>query len=149
MSLKDGKQKMSKSDLSEYSRISLLDDSDEIIKKIKKAKTADTVMPEKMEDILKLSEVNNLLNIYAGFSGIGKQNLIEQYRGQNFSNFKDDLSDVIVEKLSPITKEIKKLMQNKDYLLEILLNGQNKANQVAQKTINDVYDIIGLIRNET
>ena len=55
MSLKDGNQKMSKSDPSEYSRISLLDESDEIIKKIKKAKTADNVMPEKIEEIINLS----------------------------------------------------------------------------------------------
>ena len=149
MSLKDANQKMSKSDLSEYSRISLLDDSDAIRKKIKKAKTADTVMPEKIEEILKLSEVHNLLNIYSGFSGIDKQILIEQYKGKNFSNFKSDLSDILVEQMKPITSEIKKLMQDEGYLLKILLDGQNKANKVAQKTINDVYDLVGLLRNET
>ncbi len=148
MSLKDGEQKMSKSDLSEYSRISLLDESDDIIKKIKKAKTADSVMPERIEEVLKLSEVNNLLNIYSGFSGIEKQNLIEQYKGQNFSNFKSDLSDILIEQMKPITLEIKKLMKDQSYLLKILLEGQNKANEVAQKTINDVYDIVGLLRNE-
>ncbi len=149
MSLKDGNQKMSKSDQSEYSRITLMDESDEIIKKIKKAKTADSVMPEKIEDILKLSEVNNLLNIYSGFSGVEKQELIAKYKGQNFSNFKSDLSDTLVEQIKPITAEIKKLMQDKSYLLEILQEGQNKANEVAKKTINDVYDIVGLLRNET
>ena len=149
MSLKDGNQKMSKSDPSEYSRISLLDESDEIIKKIKKAKTADNVMPEKIEEIINLSEVNNLLNIYSGFSGIEKQKLIEQYKGENFSNFKSDLSDIIIEKMKPITAEIKKLMQDKSYLLQVLLEGKNKANEVAQKTIKDVYDIVGLLRNET
>ncbi len=149
MSLKSGDQKMSKSDLSDYSRISLLDESDEIIKKIKKAKTADTVMPEKIEEIMKLNEVNNLLNIYSGFSGISKQKLIEQYKGQNFSNFKSDLSDILVDRMKPITTEIKKLMQDKNYLLKILLEGQNKANEVAQNTINDVHDIVGLLRNET
>ena len=146
MSLKNADQKMSKSDLSEYSSISLLDESDDIIKKIKKAKTADTVMPEKIEDILKLNEVNNLLNIYSGFSGIEKEKLIEQYKGQNFSNFKTDLSDILVEQIRPITIEIKKLMQEKSYLIEILKNGHHKANKVAQKTINDVYDIVGLLR---
>ena len=149
MSLKNGDQKMSKSDLSEYSRISLLDESDEIIKKIKKAKTADTVMPEKIEEILKLREVNNLLNIYSGFSGIEKQKLIDQYKGQKFSNFKTDLSDILVSVLKPITAEIRKLMNDKSYLLEILLEGQNRANEVAQRTIKDVYDIVGLLRNET
>ena len=120
-----------------------------IIKKIKKAKTADTVMPEKIEEIIKLSEVNNLLNIYSGFSGYEKQALVEQYKGKNFSKFKSDLSDILVQKMKPISSEIKKLMQDKIYLLEILQEGQNKANEVAQKTINDVYDIVGLLRNET
>ena len=149
MSLKDGEQKMSKSDTSEYSRISLLDESDKIIKKIKKAKTADTVMPENIEDIVQLSEVNNLLNIYSGFSGIEKQKLISQYTGKNFSIFKSDLSDILVERIKPISAEIKKLMAEKGYLLEILQEGQNKANEVAQKTINEVHDIVGLLRNET
>jgi len=149
MSLKDGNQKMSKSDSSEYSRISLLDESDEIIKKIRKAKTADNVMPEKIEEIIKLDEVNNLLNIYSGFSGTDKQLLIDQYKGQNFSNFKSDLSDVLVEKIKPITVEIKKLMEEKEYILNVLLEGQNKANEVAQETIKQVYDIVGLFRNET
>ena len=106
-------------------------------------------MPEKIEDILKLSEVNNLLNIYSGFSGVEKQKLITKYKGQNFSNFKSDLSDTLVEQIKPITTEIKKLMNDKSYLLDILQEGQNKANKVAKKTINDVYDIVGLLRNET
>ncbi len=148
MSLKDGSQKMSKSDSSNYSRISLLDGSDEIVKKVKKAKTADIPMPEKIEDIEKLVEVNNLLNIYSGFSGIKKFTLIDQYKGQNFSKFKTDLSDVLVDKINPIKKEIEKLIQNEDYLLSIMLDGRNKAAQVAKKTINDVYDIVGLIRHE-
>ena len=146
MSLKNGNKKMSKSDLSEYSRISLLDESDDIIKKIKKAKTADTLMPDQIEEIKKLSEVNNLLNIYSGFSGIDKKNLIEKYKGQNFSNFKSDLSDILVESMRPITAEINRLMQDKAYLMDILREGQNKANEVAQKTISDVYDIVGLLR---
>ena len=79
MSLKDGSQKMSKSDLSEYSRISLLDESDEIIKKIKKAKTADSVMPGKIEEVQKLAEVNNLLNIYSGFSATQSERLLKDF----------------------------------------------------------------------
>ena len=87
MSLKNGLQKMSKSDPSEYSRISLTDDNDTIIKKIKKAKTADVPMPDNLNDVLVLSEINNLLNIYSGFSSMNKEQLIDQYKGENFSNF--------------------------------------------------------------
>ena len=106
MSLKNGEQKMSKSDPSDYSRISLTDSADQIEKKIKKAKTADTPMPDNNEDVSKLFEVNNLLNIFSGFSGIEKPELIEKYKGQNFSNFKKNLSEVIIEHIKPISNEI-------------------------------------------
>ena len=103
MSLKNGEQKMSKSDPSDYSRISLTDSADQIEKKIKKAKTADTPMPDNNEDVSKLFEVNNLLNIFSGFSGIDKLELIEKYKGQNFSNFKKNLTEVIIEHVRPIS----------------------------------------------
>ncbi len=91
MSLKDGDQKMSKSDVSDYSRISLLDETDQISKKIKKAKTANSLMPDNIKDLLMLSEVNNLVNIYSGFAQKEKQEIVDQYKGQNFSKFKLDL----------------------------------------------------------
>ena len=149
MSLKDGRKKMSKSDSSEYSRINLLDDADTIIKKIKKAKTSDALMPDNIEDVTKLSEVNNLLNIYSGFSRKSKQSLINEFQGENFSKFKSSLADVIVDRLKPISDETKKLMNDREYLKNIMRGGAEKANLVARKTVSDVYDIIGLIRNET
>ena len=149
MSLKDGRKKMSKSDSSEYSRINLLDDADTIIKKIKKAKTSDALMPDNIEDVTKLSEVNNLLNIYSGFSRKSKQSLINEFQGENFSKFKSSLADVIVDRLKPISDETKKLMNDREYLKNIMREGAEKANLVARKTVSDVYDIIGLIRNET
>ena len=48
--------------------------------------------------------------------------------------------------MRPITAEVIKLMQDKAYLIDILREGQNKANEVAQKTISDVYEIVGLLR---
>ena len=149
MSLKDGRNKMSKSDSSEYSRINLLDDADTIVKKIKKAKTSDALMPDNIEDVTKLSEVNNLLNIYSGFSRKSKQSLINEFQGENFSKFKSSLADVIVDRLKPISDETKKLMNDREYLKNIMRGGAEKANLVARKTVSDVYDIIGLIRNET
>ena len=149
MSLKNGEQKMSKSDPSDYSRISLTDSADQIEKKIKKAKTADTPMPDNNEDVSKLSEVNNLLNIFSGFSGIDKLELIEKYKGQNFSNFKNNLAEVIIEHIKPISKEIDKLMSDKAYLNQIISSGAEKASEKANVTIKEVYDIVGFVRNET
>jgi len=149
MSLKNGEQKMSKSDPSDYSRISLTDSADQIEKKIKKAKTADTPMPDNNEDVSKLLEVNNLLNIFSGFSGIEKLELIEKYKGQNFSNFKNNLAEVIIEHIKPISKEIDKLMSDKAYLNQIISSGAEKASEKANVTIKEVYDIVGFVRNET
>ena len=149
MSLKNGLQKMSKSDPSEYSRISLTDDNDTIIKKIKKAKTADVPMPDNLNDVLVLSEINNLLNIYSGFSSMKKEQLIEQYKGENFSNFKSELSDLLVSKIEPIAIEVKKLMNDKSFLFDVLSDGKKKATEIATKTLNDVYDIVGLVRYDS
>ena len=149
MSLKNGELKMSKSDTSDYSRISLTDSADQIEKKIKKAKTADTPMPDNNEDVSKLLEVNNLLNIFSGFSEIDKSELIEKYKGQNFSNFKDNLAEVIIEHIKPISKEIDKLMSDKAYLNQIISSGAEKASEKANVTIKEVYDIVGFVRNET
>ena len=149
MSLKNGEQKMSKSDPSDYSRISLTDSADQIEKKIKKAKTSDTPMPDNNEDVSKLFEVNNLLNIFSGFSEIDKSELIEKYKGQNFSNFKNNLAEVIIEHIKPISKEIDKLMSDKAYLNQIISSGAEKASEKANVTIKEVYDIVGFVRNET
>ena len=149
MSLKNGELKMSKSDSSDYSRISLTDSADQIEKKIKKAKTADTFMPDNNEDVSKLLEVNNLLNIFSGFSEINKSELIEKYKGQNFSNFKNNLAEVIIEHIKPISKEIDKLMSDKAYLNQIISSGAEKASEKANVTIKEVYDIVGFVRNET
>ena len=149
MSLKNGEQKMSKSDPSDYSRIILTDSADQIEKKIKKAKTADTPMPDNNEDVSKLLEVNNLLNIFSGFSEIDKSELIEKYKGQNFSNFKNNLAEVIIEHIKPISKEIDKLMSDKAYLNQIISSGAEKASEKANVTIKEVYDIVGFVRNET
>ena len=149
MSLKNGLQKMSKSDPSEYSRISLTDDNDTIIKKIKKAKTADVPMPDNLNDVLVLSEINNLLNIYSGFSSMKKEQLIDQYKGENFSNFKSELSDLLVSKIEPIAIEVKKLMNDKSFLFDVLSDGKKRATEIATKTLNDVYDIVGLVRYDS
>tara|TARA_B100001248_G_scaffold38204_1_gene24447 strand:- start:451 stop:1470 length:1020 start_codon:yes stop_codon:yes gene_type:complete len=149
MSLKNGLQKMSKSDPSEFSRISLIDDNDTIVKKIKKAKSADVLMPDNLNDVLVLSEINNLLNIYSGFSNIKKEKLIDQYKGENFSNFKSELSDLLVSKIEPISKEVKKLMNDRPFLFDVLSDGKNRATEIAAKTLNDVYDIVGLVRYDS
>ena len=115
MSLKDGKKKMSKSDPSDQSRINLTDDKDQIVNKIKKAKTDSAQLPQNDNDIIKRPE---LVNLYGIFSSIQNQNLnktINDFKGKNFSEFKNKLADVLVEKIYPISNEIKKLLKDEKY----------------------------------
>ncbi len=73
-------------------------------------------MPSSQAKVAEMPEVNNLLNIFVGVTSFTKQELISKYEGQNFSNFKNDLSDALIEKIAPIGDEIKKLMKDKSYL---------------------------------
>ena len=146
MSLRDGTSKMSKSDKSDYSRINLIDDKDTIIKKIKKSKTADTPVPSSIEIINSMPEVNNLFNIFSGVTNMTKNEIIIKYEGQNFSNFKNDLSDALIEKIAPIGIEIKKLMNDKEYLNQVLQEGKEKAKNKSELVLKEVYDIIGFVK---
>ena len=145
MSLRDGMSKMSKSDISDYSRINLQDNKDLIIKKIKKSKTADTLMPSSLDEVNKFPEINNLLNIFTGVTEKNKIELINFYKGLTFSGFKSDLADAIVDKISPIGNEIRRLMDDKKYLDNVLSIGNEKAKLKASKTMSEIYDIIGFI----
>jgi len=146
MSLRNGLEKMSKSEESDYSRISLMDNEESIRRKIKKAKTADIVMPDTEKEINELPEVNNLLNIFSGVTQKSKSELISIYSGKNFAGFKQNLSDALIQLISPINSEISRLMNDKAYLDSIIKNGAEKANERAMKTLSEVYDIIGFIK---
>ncbi len=143
MSLKDGLKKMSKSDLSDLSRINLMDEKDKIINKIKKAKTDTLPMPSKVDELDKRPEAKNLLGIYSSLTETALESSINEFSGKNFSDFKDVLSQVLVEKISPISSEIKKLLNEKDYLDQILLEGSKRANNIASQKIKKIKEIVG------
>ena len=141
MSLKDGTKKMSKSDPSDLSRVNLTDDKDVIKNKIKKAKTDSLPISEK--DIEKRFEAKNLLEIYSSLAEKKIEDTINQFDGRNFSEFKEKLSDIMVEKISPISLEINKLLNDKKYLDKILIEGIEKADKIANKKILEIKKIIG------
>jgi len=143
MSLRDGTKKMSKSDPSDYSRIMLSDDTDEIVQKIRKAKTDPLPLPINMDEAEKRPEALNLLTIFAALNDVETAKVVNDYAGKEFLVFKKDLADLSIEKLSPITSEIKKLMKNKDYLDNIMNKGKEKAVAVAEPVLRKVYNIIG------
>ena len=143
MSLKDGSKKMSKSDLSDLGRINLTDEKDQIINKIKKAKTDPLQMPSSSDELNERPEAKNLLGIYSSLSGLPLEKSIKEFSGKNFSEFKDILSQVLVDKISPISAEIKKLLNEKSYLDKILSEGCKKAEDLASKKLKKIHEIVG------
>ncbi len=143
MSLKDGSKKMSKSESSDLSRINLTDDRDQIINKIKKAKTDPLPMPQDINELDKRLEAKNLLGIYSSLTNSTLENSVKTFSGKNFSEFKESLAAELVNKIEPISNEIKKLLEDKKYLDEILLDGVEKANLVASKKIERIKEIVG------
>ena len=143
MSLKDGLKKMSKSEISDQSRINLTDDKDQIINKIKKAKTDALPMPSSSKELLKRPEVKNLIGIYSSLTDLNFDKVIKEFSGKNFSDFKESLSQVLVDKIIPISAEIKKLLQDSNYLDKILLDGSKKADKIASQKMKKIHEIIG------
>jgi len=143
MSLKDGLKKMSKSDPSDLSRINLTDDKDQISNKIKKAKTDSLPMPSESNNLSQRPEAQNLLGIYSSFVNQNLEKSINEFDGKNFSEFKEKLSEVLIEKIEPISKEIKKLLKDEKYLDGILLEGSQKAGKIASKKIREIKELVG------
>ena len=143
MSLKDGHKKMSKSEVSDLSRINLTDDKDKIINKIKKAKTDTLPLPSTIEELEKRPEAKNLIGIYSSLTNNKFQKSIDEFAGKNFSEFKEKLSDVIVNEINPISLRIKELLDDKVFLEKILKDGYEKANEIASKKIKKIQEIVG------
>ena len=143
MSLKDGSKKMSKSELSDLSRINLTDDRDQIINKIKKAKTDPLPMPINVKELDARLEVKNLIGIFASITNSNLEDLVKKFAGKNFSEFKENLSHVLVDEIEPISVEIKKLLNDQTYLDKILTEGFEKADLIASKKIKKIKEIVG------
>jgi tryptophanyl-tRNA synthetase len=143
MSLRDGAQKMSGSAESDNSRINLTDDADTIAKKIRKAKTDPEPLPEKEEGLEDRAEAKNLVAIYAALNDSSSDEVLAEYGGKQFSEFKPALADLAVAKLSPITERMNELMGEKEEIDSILAKGALKANEVAEQTLKEASEIMG------
>ena len=146
MSLRDGKKKMSKSEDSDLSRINLKDDKDLIDQKIRKAKTDSEPIPSEINGLKNRHEAQNLISIYASINGIEISKVLKEFGGKNFSTFKGKLSESVIEKISPIGKEINKLLKDNDYLNNILKKGSKSADLIAKNNLKEIYEIIGLTK---
>ena len=143
MSIKDAKNKMSKSDPSDSSRINLTDTEEQIRNKIKKAKTDTKSFPTSEKDLTKRLEIQNLIGIYSSLKSQKITDTLGEFQEKNFSNFKEKLSEVVIENISPISKEISKLKSDKGHILQVLKDGSEKAEAIASEKVKKIKEIIG------
>ena len=146
MSLRDGTKKMSKSDPSDMSRLNMTDNTDALAKKIKKAKTDADSLPDNLEGLTGRPEARNLVNIYAALNDTSPQQVIDEFAGQQFGNFKPKLADLVVAKLSPISSEMSRLMNEPSEIDKILMRGAHRGRELAVPILQKTYDIVGMLR---
>ena len=146
MSLRDGTKKMSKSEASDMSRINLTDDSDSIRKKIQKAKTDPFELPSAKEELFNRPEAENLLGIYATLANQSLEKTLEQFSGSDFKKLKDELSDILISELEPINKEIKKLLDEETYIMQILRKGSERADNISRPILEKTREIVGFLK---
>lgn len=144
MSLTDGLLKMSKSAPSDQSRINLLDPKDVIANKIKRCKT-DT-FPGLEFDNPERPECNNLLTIYQLITGRTKEEVVLECREMNWGTFKANLTDTLIDHLHPIQVRYEEITSDPAYLDHILSDGASKAADIADTTLNNVYQAMGFLR---
>ena len=143
MSLRDGTKKMSKSDPSDQSRINITDTKDQIVNKIRKAKTDSKPLSENVSDLEDRPELKNLLGIFSSLQNQDLEVSTKEFAGKNFSELKEKLAEVLVEKIHPISNEINKLLKDYKYIDKILLEGSIKAEKISKKKVSEIKTKIG------
>lgn len=143
MSLRDANNKMSKSDVSKYSRILLTDTSDEISLKINKAKSDSFPMPSNLDELDDRPEISNLISIYSSLSESSIEKVVNIFATRDISYFKKELKELIINLINPISNEIIKIKKDISYIQSVLENGSNKAKERASTTIKEVNSIMG------
>jgi tryptophanyl-tRNA synthetase len=144
MSLRDGKAKMSKSDLSDNSRINLLDDADAIVQKVRKAKTDAEPLPETVEGLAGRPEADNLVGMFGALASLSKAQVLDRFGGQGFGQgFKSALADLAAETVGPIGAKMRRLLGDPAELDRILADGALRARAVAEPTVAETKKIVG------
>ena len=146
MSLKDGENKMSKSDPSDNSRINLRDSSDLIFKKIQKSKTDSDPFPTSVVNLNDRPEISNLVGIYSTISKIPIEKVIDMYLEKSFSVFKKDLYEIVNNEISVVSDKMNRLLDDETYLSKILRNGAEKASVITERNLKEIREIIGFFK---
>jgi tryptophanyl-tRNA synthetase len=146
MSLRDGSKKMSKSDVSHASRINMTDDVDTIAKKIRKAQTDAEPLPTEVAGLKDRPGASNLVGIYAALSDTTSAQVLTEFGGKGFGDFKPALADLAVDKLSQIQDEMRRLMAAPDHVDAIIKTGAEKARAIAEPILREIREKVGFLQ---
>ncbi|NLC43662.1 MAG: tryptophan--tRNA ligase [Clostridiales bacterium] len=143
MSLQEPTSKMSKSDENKNSYISLLDPPQTIVKKFKRAVTDSEAVVR--YDLEEKPGISNLISIYASVSGKTLEEIVEEFEGKGYGDFKVSVGEAVAETLRPVQERYQELMNSKDYLNDVLKKGAEDAARLASRTLDKVYKKVGLL----
>jgi tryptophanyl-tRNA synthetase len=143
MSLRDGSAKMSKSDISDATRINLTDSADDIAQKIKRAKTDPEALPSELAGLEGRPEAANLVGIFAGLSGRSQEDVLSEFGGQGFGVFKPALAELAVLQIAPISTEMNKLLEDDAQIDALLEKGAEQAQAIAGPILAEVKKLVG------
>jgi tryptophanyl-tRNA synthetase len=143
MSLRDGSAKMSKSDISDATRINLTDSADDIAQKIKRAKTDPEALPSELAGLEGRPEAANLVGIFAGLSGRSQADVLSEFGGQGFGVFKPALAEFAVLQIAPISTEMNRLLEDDAQIDALLEKGAEQAQAIAGPILAEVKKLVG------
>jgi len=144
-SLQNPTKKMSKSDENPKAYISMMDDMNVIAKKIKGAVTDSEGIIEYRKDDETKAGINNLLSIMSAVTGRETEDIVKEYKGKGYGEFKSDVAEAVVECIRPIRQEYDRLMADKAYLMGICEKGAESARNISRKTLKKVYKKVGFV----
>jgi tryptophanyl-tRNA synthetase len=146
MSLRNGSAKMSKSDPSPASRIHIKDSNDKIHEKIQRAKTDPECLPDNIQELALRPEALNLVSILAALSDTSPQNILDNVSGWGFSQFKPLLTEKLISVIEPLRDNMIRILNDELYLLSILKNGAEQAQEKSAPIIQETKKIIGFLK---
>ena len=145
MSLRDASAKMSKSNPSEQSLVKLVDSDDTIADKFRKAKTDPDLLPATMAELADRAEARNLVTIFAALADRTPDDVLGEFAGKGFGQFKPALADLAVAKLAPIRDEMLRLLADRSAIDAILRDGAEKAATLAAPMLRRTQEAMGLL----
>ena len=134
---------MSKSDTNQNGYILLMDEDKDILKKFKRAVTDSEMKVCYAEG---KEGVNNLMRIYAAATGKTLDEITAEFDGRGYGDFKAAVGEAVVALLAPIREKTKEYLADRAFLEKVYRDGAERANEMAQKTLSDVYDKVGFVR---